>query len=118
MDAARLEILQAIAAGQVSAQEGARLLDALEGRRAGGVSLRLRVVDLATQRPRLDVALPLAVLELCARLSLRLDALFGAGGEIDPAAVWAAAREGADGVVAEVIDEESRQRVQLMIERP
>ena len=117
LEAARMQILRAIEAGEISAREGARLLDALAGGGRATTVLCLRVVDLAAQKTRLEVVLSLEALRICARLRLRLDSLFGAGEAIDAANVLSAVEGGAEGVVAEVIDEKSRQRVQVLAER-
>ena len=118
LDTTRMQILDAIAAGQISAQEGARLLDALaSATERGAVTLHLRVVDVASGQAKVDVRLPLAFLESSARLGLRLDALWGLPGSVDAAAALAAARAGSIGVLAEAVDEVSRQRFELVLER-
>lgn len=112
-----MQVLQAIEDGQITAAEAARLLDALAGKGGGAEPpLRLRVVETATERVRVDLAIPLALLESFAALGLHPDVLWGLSGEVDAGSVVAAARSGRKGVLAEARDEARGTRVELIAE--
>jgi hypothetical protein len=116
-DGARMQILQAVEDGQISAVEAARLLDALSGRAAGSEpSVRVRVIETDTERLRIDLVLPLSMLEMFAQVGLRPDALWGLSGEMDAAAIVAAVRSGRRGVLAEATDEAKGTRVELSVD--
>ncbi|MHB1006270.1 MAG: hypothetical protein ACYC3S_11595 [Chloroflexota bacterium] len=117
MDAARMQILEAIEARQITAREGARLLDALAGQAGKGEKVaRLRVMGPADERARVDVRLALPVLEAFANLGLDLGSPWGVAGMLPVADVLAAVRAGAEGIVAEAEDERGQVRVELSLE--
>nr|BBH92758.1 hypothetical protein KTA_09570 [Thermogemmatispora argillosa] len=77
----RDRILRLVEAGQVSAAEAARLLDALAPSPAAEPSVRarprqrlvhIRVTDLLFNRPRTSVTLPVELIEVGLRLATRL----------------------------------------------
>ncbi|MCL4464747.1 MAG: hypothetical protein M1389_01710 [Chloroflexi bacterium] len=65
-----------------------------------------------------DVLVPRALLESAAQLGLRLDALWGLGNQVEAAAVLAALQSGAEGLLAQVEDESSGQRLEVLAEPP
>ncbi|MFP4436124.1 MAG: SHOCT-like domain-containing protein [Chloroflexaceae bacterium] len=71
---ARDRILQMVASGQVTAQEAAQLLDALteEQNRTRNRMVRVRVTDLATSRIKINVTIPVGLIQVGMRLGLRL----------------------------------------------
>jgi hypothetical protein len=74
----RNRILQMIEAGQVSAAEAARLLDALNADRDRGVErnrsrlVRIRVSDLNSGRQKVNVSIPVGLLNVGLKLGARL----------------------------------------------
>lgn len=115
--ATRLRILQAVEDGQVSAREAERLLAALDRtEQTTEVMLRFLVVETATGRARIDLALPLAVWDGFAQLGLQPDVLWGLPGAIDANEVVKAAHEGAKGLLAEAEDEVIGLRVSISVD--
>jgi hypothetical protein len=74
----RNRILQMIEAGQVSAAEAARLLDTLNADRDRGVErnrsrlVRIRVSDLNSGRQKVNVSIPVGLLNVGLKLGARL----------------------------------------------
>ncbi len=73
-DNARDRILQMVASGQVTAQEAAQFLDALteEQNRTRNRMVRVRVTDLTTRRIKINVTIPVGLIQVGMRLGLRL----------------------------------------------
>ena len=118
MEAARMQILEAIEAGKITAHEAARLLDALGGRPPEGEkTIRMRVVDTGADRTRVDVTLALPVLEAFAALGLNPGELWGVSGMPSAETLLAAARAGTGGQVAEAEDEQGNVRVERSVEQ-
>lgn len=118
-DEERLQILKMIEEGQVTAEEGAKLLDALEepsraeGRVAGSPRwFRVRVTDLDTGKHKVNINLPLKLLDLGARIGAK----FAAPADIDVEGVVQAIKEGAQGKIIDVEDEEEGERVEVYVE--
>lgn len=120
----RLQILRMIQEGIVSADEGAKLLAALGERdqqqqrevpvyREMPVLqrrwLRIRVTDKANERDRVNVTLPIGLLDWGLKM-----AEMTAG--INLAAVRDVIRGGAEGKILEVDDSESNERVEIFVE--
>jgi hypothetical protein len=125
MSEERARILQMISDNKIDAQEGARLLGALNdtspGPTAGAETtgagaarwFRVRVTDLETGRAKVNVNLPLGLvkvgLRLGARFSPEVDAL-------DWDELMVAIQEGASGKLVEVEDIEEGEKVQVYVE--
>lgn len=117
MNETQLQILEAIEARKITAREGARLLDALAGNAGRGeAKVRVRVIDLADERVRVDVALALPAIEAFAALGVDIGSLWGVRGVTPAADVLAAVRAGGEGPLARVEDEQGRVRVELSLE--
>lgn len=126
----RLRILNLVAEGKVSAEEGARLLGALGGAAgatagAAGTAgdgrarwFKVRVTDAATGRDRVNVTLPLGLvnygLKLGRRFAPRIDGDVMGGVDLDEVAE--AIASGAIGRIVEVYDEDEGQRVEITVE--
>lgn len=129
----RLQILNMVAAGKISAEEGARLLGAIgaapsapAGVRSDGGDgaagrarwFKVRVTDASTGRDRVNVTLPLGLvnygLKLGRRFAPRLDA--EGFGHVDLDDVADAIASGAIGRIVEVVDEDEGQRVEIFVE--
>ncbi|MFQ3537108.1 MAG: hypothetical protein SNJ58_14690 [Aggregatilineales bacterium] len=114
----RMKILDMIREGKLKPDEGARLLQALQqgGKRAERPRdprwLRVRVIDMQTERIKVNVNLPMSVVNV----GLKLGARFVPDAEVDFAAVMQAIREGQVGKVLEVLNHEEGERVEVWVE--
>ncbi|OQY19303.1 MAG: hypothetical protein B6I34_09730 [Anaerolineaceae bacterium 4572_32.1] len=116
----RLKILKMIEEGQISAAEGAKLLVALNksDQKTSPASgqpkwLRVRVVDLTSGRNRVNVNIPMSLVNV----GFKMGARFAPEVEgVDFEEVQAAIRSGVRGKILDVIDEEDNERVEIFIE--
>lgn len=118
----RMRILKMISDRQITAEEGARLLEALrtsatepQPRPEPGKArwLRIRVTDRTSGRTKVNVNLPAGLVDV----GLKMGARFApdmAG--MDLHALRAAVREGVQGRIIEVDDEEDDERVEIFLE--
>ena len=73
MDEERMQILKMVEQGSVSAEDAARLLDAIEETTAspdkteGGKKLRIRVTDIETQKKKVNLTIPLGLAKIAAK---------------------------------------------------
>jgi hypothetical protein len=117
-DEERLQILKMIEGGQVTAEEGAKLLEAVEepsqSERAGGSArwFRVRVTDLNTGKRKVNISLPLTLLDLGAKIGGK----FAAPADIDVEGIVKAIKEGARGKIIDVEDEEDGDHVEVYVE--
>ena len=117
----RIHILKMIQNGQINAEEGARLLEALkdhpqeehrsEGRRQGPQLFRIRVTDLETGRQKVDVRMPWSLVNV----GLNMGARF-ARAEIKMEDFVETLQTGAAGKIMDVVDEEDNERVEIFVE--
>jgi len=116
----RLRILKMIESGQVSAEEGSQLIEALgeparERTRASAPprTLRVRVTNLATRRQTINVTIPVSLvgigLKLGARLARRM-----ADANIDE--IMRAIDSGSLGRIFEMQDLDEGERVEIYVE--
>jgi hypothetical protein len=124
----RLQILKMIQDGKITAEEGAKLLQALSGgpkaeRRppvppAGPGSadprwFRVRVTDLRTGKNKVNVNIPMGLVNV----GLRMGARFAPNVEgVNYDDIMTAIRGGASGKVMDVTDEETGERVEIFVE--
>lgn len=119
----RMRILEMVAQGKITAEEGALLLEALQAgerrraaREAEAVSarwFRVRVTDVATGRDRVNINIPLAVVDAGLKVGARfVDELEGVRLE----QIAAAVRSGRTGKILEVEDVEQGERVEIFVE--
>jgi len=121
----RMQILKMVAEGKVSAEEGAKLLAALEpekrkkegSKAAGGPSesrwFRVRVTDLATGKNKVSVNLPIGLVDV----GMRMGARFAPELEgMDLSEIIEQMKSGAQGKIIEVEDSEDGERVEIYIE--
>jgi hypothetical protein len=117
-DEERLQILKMIEGGQVTAEEGAKLLEALQepsrGESAGGSPrwFRVRVTDMNTGKRKVNISLPLTLLDLGAKIGGKL----AAPANIDIEGMVASIKEGARGKIIDVEDEEEGEHVEVYVE--
>jgi hypothetical protein len=119
----RLKILNMIAEGKITAEEGAQLLKALAGggprkQAAGGEPLeagmmRVRVTDSRSGRLKASINIPMSLINVGLRMGARfapdLDGL-------DFQEVVQAIKRGARGKIVEVEDETDGERVEIFVE--
>jgi len=124
----RLQILKMIQEGKITAEEGAKLLQALSGSSKsagrpappppgmGGADprwFRVRVTDLHTGKNKVNVNIPMGLVNV----GLRMGARFAPNVEgVNYDDIMTAIRGGASGKVMDVTDEESGERVEIFVE--
>jgi hypothetical protein len=121
----RMKILKMIEEGKISAEDGAKLLAALaESRKtppgpgmalAGGEArwFRVRVTDLATGKPKVNVNIPMGLVNV----GIKMGARFAPGLEAEQMqAVAEALKSGAVGKIVDVTDEEDGEHVEIFVE--
>ena len=119
----RMEILKMVQSGQISAEEGAKLLEALkqqtEPRSAPAPTdrteqprrLRVRVSDLETGRNKVNIDLPWNLINVGMHMGARF-----APEEIDLQEVMQALQSGTEGKIVDVEDAEDNERVEIFVE--
>lgn len=117
----RMQILKMIEARQISAEEGAKLLAALDKvDRSGDAApratprwFRVRVTDLHTGKSKVNVNIPMGLVNV----GIKMGARFAPEVEgLDVEQITRAIREGAQGKIIDVEDEEDAERVEIFIE--
>lgn len=118
----RMRILKMVADKQITAEEGAKLLEALRsagsdaGREAAGSKprwLRVRVTDRRTGRAKLNVTIPTGLVDV----GLKMGARFAPNmADMDMGAIQAALQQGIQGRIIEVDDDKDDERVEIFIE--
>jgi hypothetical protein len=117
----RMKILDMIREKKITAEEGARLLQALqEGARRGPAEkgrdprwLRVRVTDLRSNKAKVNVNLPMSLVNVGIKLGARF---VPAEGDVDITGVLDAIRSGAVGKVFEYEDSADGERVEIWVE--
>ena len=116
------QILRMIQDGQITAEEGGRLMSALESaeRRASPSpserqevpdQIRIQISDLDTGKQKVDFSMPLSMANVGVKLGARL-----AMEEVKLEDFIAAAEGGVIGKIAEMRDEKSRERIEVFLE--
>jgi len=120
----RSQILNMVSQGKISAEEGARLLAAIKPsgrpRLQTGTSdalrgrwLRVRVFNMASGKPKVNVNIPMGLVNM----GLKLGAQFAPEmADFDIEELMAAIEEGAEGKLIEVEDAEDGERVEIWLE--
>jgi hypothetical protein len=117
----RMQILRMLEARQISADEAAKLLAALDASAAGTGStesdqakwFRVRVTDTQTGRSKVNVNIPMNLVNL----GLKIGARFAPDmGRLDVDEVITAIRSGAQGRIVDVEDNEGGERVEIFVE--
>jgi hypothetical protein len=115
----RNRILNMVSEGQISAEEGAKLLDAASPtafkapKNAGRAKwFQVRVTDLETGRTKVRVNLPLGLV----RLGLKMGGKYAPEvGEVDWDEVLLAIQEGAEGKLVDVEDVDDGEKVEIFV---
>ncbi|MCS7222616.1 MAG: hypothetical protein RML36_15055 [Anaerolineae bacterium] len=119
----RLRILKMVERGQISAEDAAKLLEALEERDKAELSpasskvkarwFRVRITDLKSGRAKVNVNIPMELVSI----GLKLRARFASGIEgFNADRVIEMIREGTRGKLVDVEDDESGERVEIFVE--
>jgi len=118
----RMQILKMLEQGQITAEDAVKLLAVLEsgghehkGHRPGMEPkwLRVRVTDVNTGRTKVNVNLPMSLVNV----GLKMGAKFAPDMEgVDIEEIKQAIREGAQGKIVDVEDEEDSEHVEIFIE--
>ncbi len=119
----RMQILNMIRDGKVTPEEGAKLLSALETSQKSetaanksatqGKFLRVRVTDMTSGKVKVNVNLPLALVNV----GLKMGARFAPDMDgMDLNAIHAAIKGGMQGRIIEVDDEKDNERVEIFVE--
>jgi len=120
----RMRILKMIQEGKITAEEGARLISALQDSRKGSARssgttersqswLRVRVTDVLTGRAKVNVNLPLGLIDA----GLKIGAQYAPQLEgFDVENLISQVKSGASGKIIDVIDEEDGEHVEIFIE--
>ena len=120
----RMQILKMVAEGTITAEEGAKLLAALEPERApqrqslaGEPSqprwFRVRVTDLETGRNKVNVNLPMSLVEVGTRMGARFSPELEG---LDVHDIIDQVKSGAQGKIVEVEDMDGGERVEIYVE--
>jgi hypothetical protein len=120
-----MQILNMVAEGKITADEGARLLSALEPERKKKEPLsaigapsaarwfRVRVTDLETGKNKVNVNLPMSLVDVGTRMGARFAPELE---DIDFEAIIDQVKSGAQGKIIEVEDAEGGERVEIYVE--
>lgn len=115
----RTKILEMIRDGRITADEGARLLKALQtdGLKADGNAraprwLRVRVTDTDTGKPKVNVNLPMGLVNVGVRLGARFTA--SGDSQFDATAALEAIRSGKMGKIVDLV--EHGEHIELWVE--
>jgi hypothetical protein len=116
----RMRILKMVADKQITAEEGAKLLEALRatdaapGKDAARARwLRVRVTDRATGRQKLNVTIPVGLVDVGLKMGMRFVPEMA---DMDMGAIQAALNQGIQGRIIEVDDDEDAERVEIFVE--
>ncbi|HNR95433.1 MAG TPA: hypothetical protein PKJ21_05710 [Anaerolineae bacterium] len=117
----RMQILGMIQSGQISAEEGARLLAALKsGGKEGQTTeagqprwFRVRITDLKSGKTKVNVNIPMTLVDV----GIKMGARFVPDAEgVNYSELAEAIRGGAQGKVIDLEDEEREERVEIFVE--
>jgi len=119
----RMKILKMIEEGKLSAEEGTKLVAALNVKRQSSVRppgmpgsakwLRIRVTDTRTGRSKASVQIPIALVDA----GLKIGAHFAPEVDgVDMSNVMEALRSGVTGKIIDVTDEEDGEHVEIYVE--
>ena len=127
MNDEKLQVLRMLQEGKITAEEAAKLLSALEdGTRppggpatAGGKNrwVRVRVTDMKTGKRKVNVNIPMGLVEVGARLGARFgDKRMPDMADFDWKELINEVRSGAEGKLVDVDDEESGDHVEVYVD--
>ena len=121
----RMKILKMVEEGKINAEEGAKLLAALQQAQRGagtdgaargrgaGRWLRIRVTDVSSGRSKASVQIPIGLIDA----GMKIGAHFAPEVEgVDMSNVLDAVRAGVVGKIIDVTDDEDGERVEIYVE--
>jgi SHOCT-like protein len=121
----RMQILKMIQEGKISAEEGAKLLQALSAGKSdkrstassgsGGDArwFRVRVTDLASGKSKVNVNIPMGLVNV----AIKMGARFAPNVEgVNYEEVVQAIKSGASGKIVDVTDDQDGERVEIFVE--
>jgi len=120
----RMQILNMVAEGKITAEEGAKLLSALEPERKRETRpltdspstprwFRVRVTDLETGKSKVNVNLPMSLVDVGTRMGARFAPELE---DLDFRDIIEQIKSGAQGKIVEVEDVEDGERVEIYVE--
>jgi hypothetical protein len=117
----RMRILSMIENGQITAEEGAKLLAALRSSADDGATtdrpqprwFRVRVTDLASGRHKVNVNIPMSLVNVAVKMGARF---VPETEDVDLEALTEAIRNGQVGKILEATDEADGERVEIFVE--
>jgi hypothetical protein len=115
----RMRILKMIADKQITAEEGARLLEALRpgnpprDENRGSRWLRVKVTDRPSGRTKLNVTIPVGLVDVALKMGARFAPEING---MDANIIQSAIREGAQGRIFSLDDEDDEERVEIFVE--
>lgn len=109
----RLRILRMIQDGTISAEEGAALLAAAETTPPPRIPRQFRVIvtDLQTGQLKVNMTMPWSLVNMGIKMGARLS-----GGTLDLDDIKAAVDSGAEGKIADIVDQEANERVEIFVD--
>jgi hypothetical protein len=123
MDQETQRVLEMVQAGQITPEEAAKLLAALDaaavqppqsGRRR---TLRINVTDTRSGRTKVDVNIPLSLVEVASKLGLSLGIKRAPElADVNFNDIMAAIKGGADGKIVDIEDDNDSQHVVVMVD--
>lgn len=120
MSEERMQILKMLEEGKVSAKEAAELLSAVEKpaervppEALRGRRLRVLVTDLATGKQKVNITVPLGMVDVALRMGARF---VPKTASFDPQEVLEAIRSGSKGKIIEYEDQQDKERVDIYID--
>lgn len=120
----RMQILRMIEEGKISASEGAELLRALDKKDTGPATeplrgpsqprwFRVRITDLNTGRNKVNVNIPMGLVNVGMKMGARFAPEMDG---VDFEELMVAVREGRQGKVIDITDNEDGERVEIFVE--
>jgi hypothetical protein len=119
----RIQILEMVEEGKISPSEATELLDALEGEpeeitpktNAKWLKIRVKTMD---DNPKVNVNIPLSLVDVGLKLAKKFDPKMEEAGldQIDLDEVIEAVKNGAEGKIVDVEDEENQTRVKIYVD--
>jgi hypothetical protein len=116
----RLQILRILEQGKISAKEAAELLAAVDRPRAEeeaaavrGRWMRVRVTDIRTGKVKVNVRVPMGLLDVGLRMGARF---MPKTSSVDPQELLGAIRSGQTGKIVDLEDQEDGEHVEIYID--
>jgi transcription antitermination factor NusG len=119
----RMQILEMVEEGKINTSEATELLDALEGNQveitpkthAKWLKIRVNTMD---DNPKVNVNIPISLVEVGLKLAKKFDPKLEEAGldQIDLDEIIEAVKNGTEGKIVDVEDEENQTKVQIYVE--